>query len=233
MKKVVRRSNIQPGGRHVQSPESRRYIDYGGWKLHIAVHPDNYELVDKWLDRNHPGQYKHLHGGERGESDFTIYIGNKDDTVMLANKMLREIGRYLEPVNRGTDMKFNEKVAGRFDPRGEKNAYVGKPGFMSTNPHVVHYGRNGLPYDSHAADIRMQLHYEAMHKENPKYGKFNPEKFAKWEEELRDHETFLRKDLAKKYGTQYTGTGENLFLRKKKKSIKPKIKRKVCSCKKK
>jgi len=210
-----------PGYYHLKTLMSEKYIDYGGWKLHISVDPGNYKIVDKWLDNNFPGQYKLLSGGERGESDFTIYVGNKDDAVFFANRMIREIGRYLEDIYRGTDMKFNEKVSGRFDPRGVKNRYNGLlPSFGEIIPRGVHYGRSGLPYDDRAADIRMQINYN----------KTDLAKREEWQEMLRDHETALRKDLAKKYGILYTGTGDNMLLRKKKTS-KPKTKKK-CRCKK-
>ena len=74
MKRIKRSAHIEGGGRHVRSPESENYIDYGGWKIHLAVKPQNYEKVDAWLDKNHPGQYKLLHGGDPGEADFTIYV---------------------------------------------------------------------------------------------------------------------------------------------------------------
>lgn len=238
MKRKISRYHIQPGGRHVNSPESRRYIDYGGWKIHLTVRPENYEMVDMWLDKNHPGQYKLLHGGDAGEKDFTIYIGDKDDAIILARKMLRDIGNLLERNNAGSeDVKLHEKIAMRFDPRGEKNRFKGRAGF--DGDYRLYYGRNGIPYDRRAADIRSQINIQIMNRERDgqKYPsgqlyKFEPERLAEWEKKLLEHEEILKQDLEKQYGRKFIGSGE--VLRKKKKSIKPKTKRKSvrkCRCK--
>ena len=237
MKTRIKRANIEPGGRHVKSPESENYIDYGGWKIHISVDPRNYEAVDTWLDRNHPGQYKLLHGGERGESDFTIYVGNKDDMNILVRKMSREINHLLEAKSRGglnsTDLKLTDRITARYDPQGLKNYYKGKSGFDGENS-GVYYGRNGIPYDRYAADIRSQV-IMGNHSKSPQ----NDESRSYWNNALIEHEKELKKDLAVKYGVKYTGTGgphyPDELLRKKKIASKPKRKliKKTCSCKKK
>lgn len=218
------RANVNPGGRHVNSRESRDYSDKGGWKIHLTVRPQNYEMVDMWLDKNHPGQYKLLHGGDPGEKDFTIYVGHKDDAIRLSRKMLTEIGHLLERNNAGgEDIKIHEKIAMRFDPRGDNNRFVGRPGFDGSVG--VYYGRNGIPYDRLATDIREQINIELLKRDKGgKLGVHSPEELKKWEKLLLEHEELLKKDLAKRYGHVFSGTGNEL-LRKKNKRCKCKVKK--------
>jgi hypothetical protein len=49
---------IAPGGRHIDSPDSQRYREYGGWKLHLTVRPENYSRVVPNLIRK--GEYRDI-----------------------------------------------------------------------------------------------------------------------------------------------------------------------------
>jgi|WetSurMetagenome_2_1015567.scaffolds.fasta_scaffold354977_2 hypothetical protein len=236
MKKVTRRASIVPGGRHINSPESIEYHDKHGWKIHLTVKPQNYDAVDIWLDRNHPGQYKLLAGGDAGEKDFTVYVGRKDDTIRLARRMLQEIGHLLERNNAGgEDIKIHEKIAMRFDPRGNRIRYVGRPGWDGHTG--VYYGKNGIPYDRRAMDILGQINMQLRAKERngQRYPSgqlytFDPKQLEYWEKELLKHEEIIKNDLEKQFGSRFTGSGNEVL--RKKKSIKPKTKRKICRCKK-
>jgi hypothetical protein len=233
IKKPIKRFNIQPGARHVNSPQSQEYALKGGWKIHLTVKPQNYDMVDMWLDKNHPGQYKLLYGGDPGEKDFTIYVGHKDDAIRISRKILNEIGNLLERNNAGSeDIKLHEKIAMRFDPRG-KYRFIGTPGFDGNTG--VYYGRNGIPYDSRASDIRQQINIHLMNKErhgqrypSGQLYEFEPEQLKYWEKKLLEHEDQIKKDLEKQYGTRFIGSGNEVL--RKKKSTKPKQKR--CRCKK-
>ncbi len=107
-------------------------VKKGGWKLHLRVQPHGRfaEIIHKWLWRNtKKGEvgYKYLHGGDKGEKDFTIYVGPKKDADQLAIKISQEIGYLLR--NPGehileTDIEFAPKVWGRFDVKDiEGNQY--------------------------------------------------------------------------------------------------------------
>jgi hypothetical protein len=210
----IKRYNINPGNRHVNSKESDDYHNYGGWKLHLTVNPKNYALVDEWLDKNHPGQYKLLHGGDPGEKDFTIYIGRISDVKIMVPKIMREIGHLLDKNNAGSeDILFTDKIAGRFDPRGNKNRFDGDPGFDGSKG--IYYGRNGIPYDRRGADIRMQITYALQAKDEKKANE--------WKELLKLHEEKIKANLLKQYGSRYE-------IHRKKKISKPM--HKTCSCKK-
>lgn len=210
---------VNPGPRHVNTPASQFYREYGGWKLHLTVRPENYAIVDSWLDRNHEGQYKLLHGGDPGEKDFTIYVGYKDDAIRLARKITSEIGNYLEISNAGSeDIYITPKVAARFDPRGDKFRYMGKTGSM-VNSRQLFYGKRGIPYDSRAAEIREQINLEKRFGTSPERKKY-------WEEALQNREQDIKKELGDQFGIMFTGTGENTLLRRKK-VVKRKVKRKA------
>lgn len=131
-----------PGYRITDEKSSKNYQENGGWKIHLAVDKSNYAAVDKWLFNNHKGQYKLITGGDIGESDFTIYIGDKDTMSNLAEKIQQEIGDLIidkNDSNSSSDAIINPKVSARFDIQHTKKGK--KLGFTN-------YGMNGIPFGS-------------------------------------------------------------------------------------
>lgn len=166
----------QPGGRITSEKKGQQYQDEGGWKLHLAVKPENYKAVDEWLANNHEGGYKLLSGGDAGESDFTVYVGSRDAAEDLAKKIHGDIGDLVETREAGTDRHFNEKVTGRFDVQRRKTGYE-------------YYGAEGIPFDEVAAsDTAFSKNRES------------------WRGKARPHLDRIHKELTDKYGDFYKGT---------------------------
>jgi hypothetical protein len=170
------------GFRHVDSSQSKDYIKQGGWKLHLSVTPDNYQAVDEWLDKNHPGQYKLLSGGEPGESDFTVYVGDKASADSLSTKIKNEIGDRLSPIQgNDSDVLLNEKVSARFDVSNKGSGFE-------------YYGRDGIPFDQHAKDLEASIRWASTQAEKKKY-----------ESLLSEHIEKIKSTLASKYGSRFSG----------------------------
>ncbi|MCX5708681.1 MAG: ATP-binding protein [Candidatus Omnitrophica bacterium] len=138
----------QAGYRITDIEKDNDYGKNGGWKLHLTVKPENYAAVDKWLFNNHErqyGQYKLLRGGDRGEKDFTIYIGSWENAKRVADKIESEIGHFLEKSKASGDKMFSNKglVAGRFDIQ-----------HIELYKEYKNEGRNGVPFDDRAVTDR-------------------------------------------------------------------------------
>ena len=177
-----------PGFRNTQSPQSVEYQKRGGWKLHLGVAPENYAAVDAWLRKNHPGQYKLLKGGDPGESDFTVYVGDRAAADALAQKIHSEIGDLVikrSGTKVSADENFNESVSGRFDPRGSEQRW---------GPSGTNYGLNGLPFDQEAQEALRQARMAP-----------SPEARQKWIDILTNHMARIRQELTAKFGDQFTG----------------------------
>lgn len=171
-----------PGFRHLNSPEASEYNKNGGWKLHLTVNPENYSAVDSWLEKNHPGAYKLLSGGDAGEKDFTIYVGDKKAASELSEKIESQIGDKLAKNNAGSDdAMFTGKVSGRFDVANGGSG-------------LRYYGRDGLPYDKSAKEAEYQIQQAD-----------SPEQKAHWQKILGNHEARIHKALSEKYGDRFTG----------------------------
>ena len=212
-----------PGHYHVNYPASAWYIKNGGWKIHLTVLPQHYALVDEWLDKYCPGQYKLLSGGDAGEKDFTIYVGKKDDMLKFAKKIENSIGSLLERSNAGySDRLLTPRIAARFDP-GRHNLMISA---STGKPSASFYGREGIPYDEEASNMRHQINL------NKQVG--DEKNKEHWERKLANYEQEIRKSMTKQYGDVFTGTGAN-ELERRKKVVKRKVKRrqvKRCGCKK-
>ncbi len=195
--------NDQPGGRNVGSAQDKAYkAANGGWKLHLTVDPSNYAAVDQWLKENHQGQYKLLSGGEPGEKDFTVYVGDKTQAAALAKKAQVEIGDLLQDSKAGPmDTLMAPKVAARFDPGG-------KWGYR-------YYGRDGLPYDAKARDLAHQIRLNNSEladlgdskKDNARRGELQ-DNIGKLEKLLATKEAAIRADLKAKYGDRFEPEAE-------------------------
>lgn len=89
-----------------------------GWKIHLAVNPENYQYVFRWLFLNGPYDYKHLHGGEADSGkDFTIYIGSWDDLFSFAGIIETELGDRLKDFDQKLntdDLRVYQHVGARF-----------------------------------------------------------------------------------------------------------------------
>lgn len=170
------------GMRHTGTDEAKEYMDKGGWKLHLTVPPENYGDVDSWLDKNHSGPYKLLNGGDPGEKDFTVYVGDKAKADSLASKIQNEIGDKLSKNNSGSDdTAFTDKVSGRFGGQGESGAYR-------------YYGRDGIPYDQEAKEAESQVRMAS-----------DPENKAQWQQILSNHENRIKNELTEKFGSRFYG----------------------------
>ncbi len=169
------------GRRHLGTPESKAHMKKGGWKLHLAVAPENYAAVDEWLDKNHPGQYKLLSGGEVGEKDFTVYVGSRADSQALSERMEAELGDMLAPAAElAEETRITPRVNARFDVEGP------------LRKKYQYYGRDGLPFDRDAKDAEQQVLY--AEKEG------DTELAAKWQKILDGHKKRIQNDLKAKYG---------------------------------
>jgi hypothetical protein len=103
------------------------FMQLGGWKIHLVVAEDNYQLVHDWLFENQPYGYKHLKGGEKQQKDFTIYVGHRDAARDLAEQIQEGIGdKLIEPSDasgegaevRADDIRLSSRapaVFARFD----------------------------------------------------------------------------------------------------------------------
>ena len=143
----------KPGRRHVNAPQSIAYQKTGGWKIHLPVEDKDYALVDKWIDKNHAGEYKLLHGGEAQAKDFTIYVGSKDDADAMAKKIHNEIGKYLisPKESLSEDRQLYPNVFARFDPG--KHNFMG-PKEWGNSKSGWNYGIDGIPFDGETARSR-------------------------------------------------------------------------------
>lgn len=177
-----------PGHRITSVPEFQDFSKNGGWKLHLAVSPENYSAVDRWLHENHRGAYKLLSGGDPGHSDFTIYMGHKDDASEMAKMINDKIGNLLNNPELDGDVGFNDKVGGRFD--------VQRTGSTKEVP-WQHYGREGMPGTEATQNLYMQLSQERR--------AGNVDRVRDIEGALDRHFKQINKQVEKKYGERYTG----------------------------
>lgn len=74
--------------------------------------------------------WKHLSGGDKGEADFTIYIGSDDDLRKFAqdveNSEIKDIikqGKSLSTTRSTNDVAVTDNVSARFDPIGGKSIF--------------------------------------------------------------------------------------------------------------
>jgi hypothetical protein len=223
-----------------------------GWKLHLRFNEDNpmiVKIIDDYLSHLYEKygiRYKIGHGGgkqfDQPGKEATVYCGSKDNAKIIANLILVNLGGVLlKPHSyvRKDDMQFNKKVMGRFCAEYPplnipKKLYVpdddcfGRP----KTDYFNQYGRRGIPYldsDRHFINHGVGL-------------KINDQEVGakKWCGIASDRSN---KILQRDFKEYYTGSKlknetkelpplTTLGLRKKK-LLKRKAKRKVCSCKKK
>lgn len=178
---------FKAGAKHIDSPEALEYNKKSGWKIHLAADPQNYSAIDRWLNKNHLGQYKLLRGGDPGSKDFTVYVGSKDATVSLAKRIESEIGNLLLPVSSSVskeDEVITQHVAARFDDHRDRQ--------------YNNYGVGGIPFDDEAGNARQQInHFQQAG---------NLQAVANWQKFLNQKTNKIHDDLTQKYGQHYTGT---------------------------
>ena len=78
----------------------------------------HYVIEDKDGSKREP--FKHLQGGEIGESDFTIYIGSADDVIKFISDIRTKYPNILELLhsgNQSTDIKIDDVFKGRIEGR--------------------------------------------------------------------------------------------------------------------
>lgn len=117
-----------------------------GWKLRFNInattdkdYKSKAEKLSKWLDSyfgtskrqeqrgdgffafkegDKSSVWKHLAGGDKGESDFTIYIGSKEDAIKFAKQVEEsEIKDLITIGTMGEDILIGNIVKGRFDSK--------------------------------------------------------------------------------------------------------------------
>ena len=117
-----------------------------GWKVRFnvnAITDEDYkakvEKLSQWLDEyfgttkrskqtgdgffafkegNSDSVWKHLAGGDKGEADFTIYIGSKKDAIEFAKQVEEsEIKDLIEVGTMGNDVLIGNTIKGRFDSK--------------------------------------------------------------------------------------------------------------------
>jgi len=173
------------GPRVTDLDANRDYSNNGGWKLHLSVSPENYRKVDEWLHENHKGQYKLLSGGSPEEgSDFTVYVGDRDAADGLAGKIESEIGDALNDFAGGKDAVFNKKVGGRFD--------VSRTGNIKDVPWEFP-GALGIPLDEKSLNDIL-------------FSGDVPRTRDEYIAKAKPYLDRIDSELAKKYGSRYTGT---------------------------
>lgn len=113
-----------------QGRADARYETDGGWKVHLTVGPDSYErkvmAIKRWLEghlSDHPANvWKNLHGGDRHEKDFTVYLGSYATMVEFVKALeASAVYEHLEASNAGSADRrigLSDKCGARFDPRG-------------------------------------------------------------------------------------------------------------------
>ena len=178
----------KPGHRTTDPEKHADFLKSGGWKLHLAADPEHHAAIDQWLHENHKGQYKLGSGGEPGESDFTVYVGHKDEADALAKKIDEHFGHVLKPTTSGgTDTPLTEsgKVSARFDPQTSPR-----------NHGAVYYGRHGIPYDQSAKEQQMSAFYAKKQGQDP--GVFH--------QQLARQVARIHNTLKNEYGDYYTGS---------------------------
>lgn len=180
------------GSRITDTEKAETYYKKGGWKLHLTVKPENYEAVDRWLFRNHKGQYKFLKGGDAGEKDVTVYIGDRTEAESLAQRMTGDIGNLLEYNNAGRDdVLLTTRVAGRFDIQAAKEK----------SPEVRDislYGKNGIPIDYDTGNL---VHVRRMHQKSG-----DTQTVSEYERRIDQNSQNIHETLKKNYGEYYTGS---------------------------
>jgi len=188
-----------------------------GWKLHISFDINNSSTVntiDTFLNKLY-SQYgvKYKIGRSSGQSgkEATIYCGSKNNADIIASIILDYIGRLLLDPHGDTlndDIKFNNKVMGRFTV----SQFHNRSNLKHPDPHNLdefhQYGAQGIPF------LNKDMHLRAFQKD-----KYNKETAI----------STANKILTDEFGDYYTGAKN----RKKSKSSKPKRKPVKCSCKKK
>src|SRR3989344_7668309 len=114
-----------------------------GWKMHLAVQPQNHQLVYDWILDNSPYEAKYGRSDQIGK-DFTIYIGSFDEAEAYALTIANLLRDYLEDVQgdaANEDIAITDKTAIRFD--------AGR-----TNPDFHQYGSKGIPFLNHDVSQR-------------------------------------------------------------------------------
>jgi len=184
-----------------------------GWKLHLTFRPDMAPRVDDFL-----GSLKDAYGveykmgknsGQTGK-DATVYCGSKRNAKEVADLIYSYIGKFLLPPFGDVlkdDVFFNDKVAGRFTTG--HNYVSPQMNYRSHGNEFHQYGGMGIPFlNKHLSEVvfgdKKKMDIEAWRKKS-----------------FEESDKLLKGD----FGEYYTG--------RKKKFIKPKTKRKVCSCKRK
>ena len=132
------------GFRNSNTTNHRNYNKLGGWKLHLNVRPENYQVVDRWLLENFDYVWKLGAGGEENTM-FTIYVGGRDDVVELASLMNMPISKgginesLEDQGEHDVEEIFHPKIMGRFDIQ---STMIGN---TQTGTGLFYYGLKGLP----------------------------------------------------------------------------------------
>jgi len=127
------------------------YTKQGGWKVHLTVGPANYDthttLLKLWLHHNFGGTWKHLHGGEKYETDFTIYLGSRAtlDRFVSIFEGSGALNLVVPSMAGSTDCIVGKsgKLAARFDTKGSAHE----------KGNFDYYGRAGIPIAYELAEI--------------------------------------------------------------------------------
>jgi hypothetical protein len=144
---IIKNSTAGPSGKKgdiIDKVIPKEVKNSSGWKVRFninAVNDDDYnskaEKLSVWLDnyfgtnkRTKDGSegffafkdgvniWKHLAGGDKGEADFTIYIGSKEDAIKFAKHAEEsEIKDLLKIGEIGSDKMIGNIIKGRFDSK--------------------------------------------------------------------------------------------------------------------
>jgi len=172
---------------HMPKPEAPpmdtdpEYKLQGGWKVHIAISPENYDSkvgrIAGWIQNNFKGSWKHLHGGEKGEKDFTVYLGSwKTMQAFVERFEGSDLIELVIPCPSSDDrlVGTSKKLGTRFDTKGTQGV----------KGHFPLYGLDGIPIAQEYEDF---------------WGPWNKPEVRTQALELS------RKLLAKRYGSYFTG----------------------------
>jgi hypothetical protein len=189
------------------------YYEKGGWKLHLRVAPENYQAVHAWLWQETTVGYKHLHGGEPDEKDFTIYVCSKREADELARRISQQIGHLLKNPSSTMeehDIELAPKVGGRFDMRHLINS-EGSP-FYEVARQFTPYGYKGIPFlDTDHGRFEVNI-VKALHTRGTKLGSPEAIAFSRqallFQEPGRSERAF--RVLAEAYGEYFTGGAKSI-----------------------
>jgi hypothetical protein len=174
--------------------KDREYDLQGGWKVHLTIGPNDYQKrateICCWLKTHVKGRepWKHLHGGEMHEKDFTVYLGSHATMMRFVSRIEGDpVINLLDPSKAGGEDRIvgkTGKLGARFDTGNTKYLkgwfdYYGSKGIPVADQYAVLKSRkcrNGHWLGPEAVRRSYELLKQQFgdYFEPPPYGQFKP-----------------------------------------------------------